>query len=50
MTASQFALLWLRDQPGVTAPIIGPRTEEHLKDNLAIIDKKLAEEDRSIGR
>ena len=46
MTASQFALLWLRDQPGVTAPIVGPRTEEHLKDNLAIIGKKLAEEDR----
>jgi len=26
MTASQFALLWLRYQPGVTAPIIVPRT------------------------
>jgi aryl-alcohol dehydrogenase-like predicted oxidoreductase len=49
MTASQFVLLWLRDQPGVTAPIIGPRTEEHLKDNLAIIDKKLAEEDRLLA-
>jgi aryl-alcohol dehydrogenase-like predicted oxidoreductase len=49
MTASQFALLWLRDQLGVTAPIIGPRTEEHIKDNLAIIDKKLAEEDRLLA-
>jgi aryl-alcohol dehydrogenase-like predicted oxidoreductase len=49
MTASQFALLWLRDQPGVTAPIIGPRTEEHLKDSLAIIDKKLADEDRLLA-
>jgi len=49
MTSSQFALLWLRDQPGVTAPIIGPRTAEHLQDNLAIIDKKLAEEDRLLA-
>jgi len=49
MTASQFSLLWLKDQPGVTAPIIGPRTEDHLKDNLAIIDKKLAEEDRLLA-
>jgi aryl-alcohol dehydrogenase-like predicted oxidoreductase len=46
LTASQFALLWLRDQPGVTAPIIGPRTVEHLIDNLAVIDKKLSDEDR----
>ncbi len=45
MTASQFSLLWLRDQPGVTAPIIGPRTVDHLMDNLAIIDKKLSDED-----
>jgi aryl-alcohol dehydrogenase-like predicted oxidoreductase len=46
MTSSQFALLWLRDQPGVTAPIIGPRTGEHLTDNLGILDKKLSDEDR----
>ena len=46
MTSSQFALLWLKDQPGVTAPIIGPRTVEHLKDNLAILDKKFNDEDR----
>jgi len=46
MTASQFALLWLRDQPGVTAPIIGPRTLDHLVDNLGIMDKILSNEDR----
>jgi aryl-alcohol dehydrogenase-like predicted oxidoreductase len=46
MTSSQFALLWLRDQPGVTAPIIGPRTEEHLTDNLGILDQLLSDEDR----
>jgi aryl-alcohol dehydrogenase-like predicted oxidoreductase len=46
MTSSQFSLLWLKDQPGVTAPIMGPRTIDHLKDNLAILDKKFADEDR----
>jgi aryl-alcohol dehydrogenase-like predicted oxidoreductase len=48
MTSSQFALLWLKDQPGVTAPIIGPRTVDHLADNLAILDKKFMDEDRSM--
>jgi len=33
-TAAQVALNWLLQQPGVTAPIIGVRTMEHLKDNL----------------
>ncbi|HEU5012150.1 MAG TPA: aldo/keto reductase [Roseiflexaceae bacterium] len=46
MTASQLALLWVKDQPGVTAPIIGPRTMEHFQDNLAILDKSLSDEDR----
>jgi aryl-alcohol dehydrogenase-like predicted oxidoreductase len=46
MTASQLALLWVKDQPGVTAPIIGPRTMEHLQDNLAILDKSLSDEDQ----
>ncbi len=46
MTASQLALLWVKDQPGVTAPIIGPRTMEHLQDNLAVLDKSLSDEDQ----
>ena len=33
-TPSQFALAWNAAQPGVTAPIIGPRTMEQLVDNL----------------
>ena len=48
MTASQLALLWLKDQPGVTSPIIGPRTLAHLEDALAIIDKKLDDADRPL--
>jgi aryl-alcohol dehydrogenase-like predicted oxidoreductase len=41
MTASQLALLWVKDQPGVTAPIIGPRTETHLDDALAVLEMRL---------
>ena len=33
-TPSQLALAWSAAQPGVTAPIIGPRTMEQLADNL----------------
>jgi len=34
-TPSQLALAWNAAQPGVTAPIIGPRTMQQLEDNLA---------------
>ncbi|HEX9371567.1 MAG TPA: aldo/keto reductase [Roseiflexaceae bacterium] len=46
MTPSQLALLWVKDQPGVTAPIIGPRTLDHLKDNLAVLERALSDDDR----
>lgn len=48
MTAAQFALLWLKDQPGVTAPIIGPRTMEHLESFLPLMDSKLDDADRPL--
>jgi aryl-alcohol dehydrogenase-like predicted oxidoreductase len=48
LTASQLALLWTKDQPGVTAPIIGPRTLAHLEDALGILDKTLEESDRPL--
>jgi aryl-alcohol dehydrogenase-like predicted oxidoreductase len=48
MTASQLSLLWLKDQPGVTAPIIGPRTLAHLEDALTVLDKKLDDADRPL--
>lgn len=41
LTPSQLALLWCKDQPGVTAPIIGPRTEHHLDDALPLLDMSL---------
>jgi aryl-alcohol dehydrogenase-like predicted oxidoreductase len=46
MTASQLSLLWTKDQPGVTAPIIGPRTLAHLEDALGILDKTFDDADR----
>lgn len=38
------ALAWVRQQPGVTAPIIGPRTMEHLEGNLNTLDIHFDEE------
>ncbi len=48
LTASQLALLWTKDQPGITAPIIGPRTLAHLEDALGILDKTLDDADRPL--
>lgn len=36
-TVAQVAVRWLLQAPGVTAPIIGPRTFEHYTDNLGAI-------------
>jgi aryl-alcohol dehydrogenase-like predicted oxidoreductase len=47
-TAAQLALLWVKDQPGVTAPIIGPRTMDHLEAALAVLDQSLEDTDRSL--
>lgn len=35
---SQFALAWVLHQPGVTSPIVGPRTMEQFEDNLKALD------------
>ena len=45
-TVSQLALAWCLHQPGVTAPIIGPRTSEQLQDNLGACDISITDEDR----
>lgn len=47
MTVAQFALLWVKDQPAITAPIIGPRTPEQLADLLPVLEKKLSDADRA---
>ena len=33
-TPAQVALNWVLNRPGITSPIIGVRTMEHLEDNL----------------
>lgn len=43
-TPSQLALAWNAAQPGVTAPIIGPRTMDQLVDNLGAADIELGAE------
>jgi aryl-alcohol dehydrogenase-like predicted oxidoreductase len=45
-TLSQFALAWAMNQPGITSPIIGPRTMEQLEDNLVALEMQISEEDR----
>ena len=44
-TLAQFALAWCVHQPGVTSPIIGPRTMAHLDDNLGALEVKFTAED-----
>jgi aryl-alcohol dehydrogenase-like predicted oxidoreductase len=41
MSPSQLAILWVKDQDGITAPLIGPRTLQQLDDLLPVADKKL---------
>ncbi len=43
----QLAVLWVKDQPGVTAPLIGPRTLEQLEHYLPVLEMTLADEVRA---
>ncbi len=47
-TLAQFALAWVMQQPGVSSPIIGPRTMEQLVDNLGAFDVEITDEDRAL--
>jgi aryl-alcohol dehydrogenase-like predicted oxidoreductase len=46
-TPSQLALAWNLSQPGITAPIIGPRTLDQLVDNLGAVGVKVTDADRT---
>jgi aryl-alcohol dehydrogenase-like predicted oxidoreductase len=41
-TAAQLPVFWAKDQPGITAPIFGPRTLEQLEVILPVPDMKLS--------
>ena len=47
LTAGQFSLLWCKDQPAVTSPIIGPRTLAHLEEFIPVMEMSLSAEDRA---
>jgi aryl-alcohol dehydrogenase-like predicted oxidoreductase len=47
LTLAQLALLWVKDQPGVTAPIVGPRTRAQLDEALGVLDRSLDDEARA---
>ncbi|MFA5814637.1 MAG: aldo/keto reductase [Bacteroidales bacterium] len=38
LSPAQMALLWVKDQPGITAPIIGPRTIQQLEHFLPVLE------------
>jgi len=45
ITTAQVALLWCMLQPGVTSPIIGPRTMQHIESFIPVMDMTLSEEE-----
>ena len=47
MSAAALALLWVKDQPGITAPVFGPRTFGQLEEALPILGMRLSEELRA---
>ena len=47
ISAAQLATLWVKDQPGITAPLIGPRTVEQLEHLLPVLELKLSDELRA---
>jgi aryl-alcohol dehydrogenase-like predicted oxidoreductase len=46
-TPGQLALTWCKDQPGITAPIVGPRTIEQLQELLPVLDLALSDDERA---
>ena len=47
LTAAQLAVVWVKGQPGVTAPLIGPRTVAQLTEFLAVLETELDDETRA---
>ncbi len=47
VSSSQIALAWVNSKPGITAPIIGPRTMAHLDDNLSALEVELNADDHA---
>jgi aryl-alcohol dehydrogenase-like predicted oxidoreductase len=41
LSAAQLAVVWSKEQPGITAPLIGPRTVPQLESLLEIMEAQL---------
>ncbi len=41
LTPAQLGVLWCKDQPGITAPLIGPENEKHVEDFIPLLDMTL---------
>jgi aryl-alcohol dehydrogenase-like predicted oxidoreductase len=41
ISAALLAVLWVKDQPGITAPVIGPKNVAQLEHLLPVVDMKL---------
>ena len=48
ISAVQFAVAWLLNNALVTAPIVGPRTEEQMRDYLGALDYAFTAEDEAL--
>ena len=46
ISPAQLAVLWVKEQPGITAPIIGPRTVDQLRHLVPVAGMKLDDEVR----
>lgn len=47
LSPAQLAILWTKDQPGITAPLMGPRTIEQLEELLPVAEMTLDDETRA---
>jgi len=47
MSAAQLAVLWVKEQPGITAPLVGPRTLQQLELLLPLLEVSLTEDVRA---
>jgi aryl-alcohol dehydrogenase-like predicted oxidoreductase len=47
LSPAQLAVLWNKEQPGITAPIMGPRTVEQVEELLPVLEMTLDDEVRA---
>jgi aryl-alcohol dehydrogenase-like predicted oxidoreductase len=43
---AEFCLAWVMQQPGITSPIVGPRTLAHLQSSMKVLDITITDDDR----